>query len=87
MFCSERTQPTAKKNHRCTWCGQHILAGTKYNKWSSVDDGWFMNKMHDECYDAMHEEFRLSWDNEYTPYDNERPVVNTEEVSCDVYTS
>ncbi len=86
MFCSERTQPTANKNHRCTWCGQHILKGTQYNKWTNVDDSWFTNKMHDECYDALVEELRHYGDTEYIPYDNERPVADTEEVGCDVHT-
>jgi ribosomal protein S27AE len=62
----------ARKEHRCTNCGESINAGDAYKRWSSVENVWFTSKMHPECLqwlldDADGGEF------EYTPYDGERP--------------
>jgi hypothetical protein len=53
------------------------LPGEKYQRWISVDDCMFTNKMHPECVDACDEELRHYGDNEYHPYDNERPQART----------
>ena len=74
MFVSASELVKARKKHRCTWCGQHIEPGEEYAKWASVDDSWFTNKMHVECLGALHDEIREGGDNEYIPYDNERPL-------------
>lgn len=73
MFCTIRTLKTARKNHRCTYCGDPIIAGDKYYTWESVDDSWFHSKMHPECVDALYDDYEDSFD-EYQPFDNERPV-------------
>jgi hypothetical protein len=60
----------AKKDHRCTYCGEPILKGDPYLRWKSVgEDGWFTSKMHSEC----HQDHCESGDHEYFAYQNERP--------------
>lgn len=69
---TERTTQAAKKQHRCSWCGQSIEPGNTYHRWR-----WFPGdgdppasiKMHDECFGA----FQASAENEFYLYDNERP--------------
>lgn len=77
MFCTDKESIVARKPHRCTWCGQEIAKGERYDMWKSVDDGWFTNRMHPECVEACDEECREFHDNEYHPYDNERPAKAT----------
>lgn len=55
----------ARKNHTCTICGQRIHKGELYIRWSSVDDCFFDNKSHNECYDLPQ--------GEYDAYEFERP--------------
>lgn len=75
MYCTPITEiKKAAKPHKCTWCGQSIEVKQPYKRWASVDDSWFTNMMHPECYSAMYEEMSDSWDFSYTPYDNERPT-------------
>lgn len=74
MFCSDTETVKARKPHLCSWCGQHINPGETYKTWNSVDgDSWHTNKMHTECESAMQEETRMYGENEYTPYEHERP--------------
>lgn len=75
MFCTDAKEIKAAKPHRCTWCGQSIEKGEKHSMWKSVDGGWFTNRMHPECADACAEECREWNDDEYQPYDNERPAL------------
>jgi hypothetical protein len=72
VFGLERVK--ARKQHKCTWCGQPIFKGEDYVKWNSVEDSWFTNKMHGDCLEALDEEIRAGGDCEYAPYDNERPA-------------
>lgn len=69
MFCTPSITRTARKPHRCTYCGEAINIGDKYETWRSVDDGWFTNKMHPECSADMSE----SGEYEYSTYCNDRP--------------
>jgi hypothetical protein len=65
----------AKKEHRCTWCGQQILVGDEYVRIRGVFEGEPQtDKLHPECDDAASEYFR-EWgaDEGYSPYENERP--------------
>ena len=78
MMVFDKELVKARKDHKCTWCGQPILKGTQYHKWVNVDDSWFTNKVHDECLDPLDEECREM--GEYYPYDNERPAVKAGEV-------
>ena len=48
-----QTTPTARKPHRCDWCGEMILKGEKYSRWTGVYEGDFVSSvMHVECQDA-----------------------------------
>lgn len=45
---------TARKPHRCIWCGEPINAGEKYIDHRYVgDDGPAMDRYHPECDDAV----------------------------------
>jgi hypothetical protein len=74
MFCGPTTGRTARKAHRCTYCGETIEAGERYWTWSSIEDApWFINKMHGECFDDA-QEWGHAGSFEYIPFDNERPT-------------
>ena len=76
MYATPPKTHTARKQHRCTNCAEHIEPGTPYERWMSVDGGKaFTNKMHPECL-AMHQADadkygEREW--EYSPYSHERP--------------
>jgi hypothetical protein len=76
MFVSKATRPKANKLHRCTYCGEVINPGEVYNKYKSVEDSWFTNKLHDECLAALDEECRYYGENEYTPFEGTRPGLH-----------
>lgn len=79
MFCTDAERRVAKKEHRCTWCCQPIVPGTPYDRWLSIEDSAFVNKVHLECHDALRADFQYWGDPEYTPFENERPTVTVEE--------
>lgn len=65
----------AAKPHRCTYCGESITKGDKYQHQKGNYDGrWFESKMHPECFDDMCE----FGEGEYKPYSNDRPVAQGE---------
>lgn len=46
----------AKKNHRCSWCGQQIDTGQPYERWRWFDGGDASTvKVHPECCLAVDE--------------------------------
>lgn len=63
----------ANKPHVCTYCGEAIDKGEQYTRWYSVEDSWFTNKMHLECYESVRERTGEDGDHEYTAYTGERP--------------
>lgn len=65
---------TARKDHRCTNCGQLIQAGDQYMRWVSFDDSAFTNKMHPECLDSLQDDAEYG-EFEYMPYSGERPAA------------
>lgn len=71
------TTQTARKEHRCTNCGEAILPGQQYSRWVTFEDCATTNKMHPECLlSNQHDAERYSvgeW--EYTLYGGERPAV------------
>jgi predicted nucleic acid-binding Zn-ribbon protein len=75
--------PMARKQHRCTWCGEHIEKGDTYVRVSGVFDGDLQtSKFHPECDDACTEEARYEGGSfEFMPYDNERPIAAKEKKS------
>jgi lipocalin len=62
----------ARKDHRCTYCGEVINKGDDYTFQKGHYDGaWYELKMHPECWEDQCE----NGDGEYTLYSNERPQV------------
>jgi len=64
----------ARKRHRCIWCGEPILVGTRYIRERSIYDGEPQShKWHPECRDAAHSGWDAGDDAEFYPGENERP--------------
>lgn len=64
----------ARKVHQCIWCGEMVHAGEQYRYYSIVFEGELQsNHMHPECFAACNEELLDSRENEFTPYEHERP--------------
>ncbi len=70
----------ARKPHKCIWCGQAVVAGSTY-RYERVrgPDGMDFNHWHLECDEAHREICRRYGDDEFVPYDNERPALTVEE--------
>ena len=67
---------TAKKQHRCIWCGEKILISEKYvDERSLYDDNIQRHRWHLECNDDSIKYFTKSCENEFSAYENERPIV------------
>lgn len=72
----ERDERTARKKHRCIWCGQSIAAGSKYVHERSIFEGDPQsNNWHPECEQAMSIECAGEYDYGFNAYDNVRPNV------------
>lgn len=68
----DQSEPVARKEHRCIWCGQTILKGEKYDRWVGIFEGDFnCNKFHKECSKASGE---LDPDDGFCAYGEERPI-------------
>jgi hypothetical protein len=66
---------TARKQHKCTWCGQPIMKGERYWRWCSISEGTYAttSKMHPECREACQKDAReFGQDDGYMPYENQR---------------
>lgn len=49
------TTPVARKEHKCDWCGEEILIGEKYHRWTGIFESDFGDtKMHLVCNEAYH---------------------------------
>ena len=73
---SERAHK-ALKRYRCIWCGEQIPIGTQYVREFSVYDGDVQkHKWHPECKGAAEEFFRENGEDEFSPWENERPLSN-----------
>jgi hypothetical protein len=67
--------PAAKKAHRCIWCGESIPIGEKHRHEKSIYCGTFQDhRWHLECRDAANAELFDQGEEEFAPFDNERPV-------------
>lgn len=65
-FYSDKTVK-AKKEHKCSLCGQKIEAGESYRRDSGKFDGSFFDYCyHDSCYRLIGEFCRITDDNEYS---------------------
>lgn len=58
------SEPKAKKEHPCIWCGEAILQGEKHHREVGKFDGRIQDgRFHEECWTAS----RKFWDeNDYT---------------------
>lgn len=75
MYCTPTQKQKARKQHRCTYCGQIINIGEEYARWASYEDGTSaQNKMHPECLESLQAEAENGVF-EYTPYSGERPNI------------
>ncbi len=64
---------TARKRHKCAYCGQRIEQGDQYQREKSVYDGEFQDHAwHLECLEAQNDAAR-DGDTEFLLYSNERP--------------
>lgn len=64
----------ARKEHRCSWCGQPIPIGEEYVRVRGVFEGNpLVNKLHPECDDAAAADYR-EWGEGYSLYENDRPA-------------
>ena len=70
MYCTPVETKTARKNCRCTYCGETIFSGEMYMCWDSIEYTRFTSKLHLECSDEL--DGRLG-SFEYIPHNNERP--------------
>lgn len=66
---------SARKPHRCIWCGHRIAQNEIYLRERSVFDGTHQNHAwHWDCwFDAQENYFRYK--TEFSPGDNERPEM------------
>jgi hypothetical protein len=73
MFNTDPQILTARKQHRCTSCGEAIQVSEKYHRWVTFDDTATTSKMHPECLE-MHQREECYGEWEYSPYSHERPL-------------
>lgn len=60
---------TTRKDHRCEWCGEKIIKGSKcVNYRGMFQDEWQNWYMHPECENACAGD-------EFSPYENDRPTL------------
>lgn len=69
--------PVARKPHLCIWCGETIPVGTKHRHEISKFDQMQDHRWHLECDEAAAEYFNSGEGPEFSPYENDRPVVAT----------
>ena len=70
----ETEWPVARKRHRCEWCGQDILQGSKHARFAGRwDSEWQRWRMHSECYDDASMRGELS--EGFVPYEHNRPTM------------
>lgn len=81
MYCTPIEKRTARTKHKCTWCAEVIGIGATYERWCSFDEDAFTNKMHLECSEACHDELQDLGTDSYSAFSNERPKVESQEVT------
>lgn len=79
MSTTEQTTQTARKTHRCSWCGEVINPGDTYARWRYFgDDGPSTVKMHPECDDAQKRHVDQGGENEFFLYESGRGQTEKE---------
>ena len=67
------SEPTARKAHRCIWCGESIAAGDKYHRVRSFYDGAIQDQAwHQGCKTTAENEYYETGEGEFLAYGNER---------------
>lgn len=74
--------PKARKEHRCTYCGQKILVGETYYRENGVYDGDMQSlAYHPECYEQEQKDHEGESFWEIDPFEcNERPTKSNVEM-------
>lgn len=68
-FYREPVSRKARKDHRCTYCGEAIQRGEVYSEQTGVWDGKaFRSRFHSECFEDL-----CDGEGEFTPYSQDRP--------------
>mgnify|MGYP001561660507 CR=1 FL=1 len=68
----ETINPTARKDHKCEWCGGKIAKGEVHCQFKGKWQGEFQNwRMHDECYENAEDSDSLQ--DGFTMYEHGRP--------------
>ena len=65
---------TARKEHRCDYCGGKIKKGTRYVKWDGIDDYFYHCCAHEECVELV----------EKRKYDNGIEEFTTDDVAISI---
>lgn len=69
----ETTNLTARKEHKCEWCGDKIAKGELHCQFKGKWRGEFQNwRMHGDCYVYASECESLQ--DGFEPFENERPI-------------
>ena len=69
-----RSAKTARKGHRCIWCGLPIFSGSQYLRETSTYDGDFQNfAWHEACRKDADDYFHDEGEAEFCPGENEMP--------------
>ena len=65
-FCTDKIVK-AKKDHKCSLCGQKIQAGESYRRYSGKYEGDFFDCCyHDSCYHLIGKFCRIEGEDEYS---------------------
>lgn len=71
-----KTQPVARKDHKCIWCGEPIPKGMKHQKEASSYNGDFQSsRFHIECADAATNYFTETQEEEFSPGEFKRGAM------------
>ena len=73
-YHSAPTNPKARKEHRCIYCGGPIVVAEQYVQQTGTYDGRpYRNRFHAECYEACGDECSDMGDWEFMPYSADYP--------------